>query len=475
MSYYGRDEFEAKLLKKVIKSGNKHILHFWNELTDAEKDFFIDEIERLDFKTVNRYFSIYENSKKIAERFSPPKYRSLSSIKGDKQIYKIGEKAFREGEVAFLTVAGGQGSRLGSDMPKGCFPISPIKKKSLFQLFAEKVAFYSAYYENDLKWYIMTSEENYHPTKIFFEDNNYFNLKRRNVIFFNQGMLPTLTLDGKMILRDKNKILLNPDGHGGILKALLKMGLLDDMKKNSIKYLSYCQVDNPLARLADPYFLGAHIKENSYVSTKVVKTLYPEEKMGRAVEAGGVNKIVEYSDLTKEELNERDSNGESAYGLGSIAVHIFNVPFLLRCTKKLELHFAKKRSIGYKCDENKNYIKEEMDTIKFETFVFDTIPLAKRSIFFETRREDEFAPLKNREGVDSIETSTLAQIDFFAEWLIKTNLVSREAIKGKKIEISPTYAPNFEIFLENEAKESDKLKSLIYSFDGSVRDEIYIE
>ena len=475
MNYYGRDVFETRLLKKIIKSGNSHILYFWNELSDFEKDFFIDEIERLDFKLIQEYFAMYQNNGKIEQKFSEPKYTSLSSIRENKEVYKIGEKSFRNGQVAILTVAGGQGSRLGLDMPKGCFPISPIKKKSLFQIFAEKIAFYSNYYKNDLKWFIMTSEENYQSTKSFFEESRYFNLKKRNIVFFNQGMLPTLTFDGKLILKEKNQILLNPDGHGGILKALLKMGLLNEIKDRGIKYLSYCQVDNPLARLVDPYFLGAHISENSYVSTKVIRVNYPREKMGRAVESNGINKVIEYSDLTEDKLNKKDSNGEYIYGLGSIAVHIFNVPFLLRWTKKLPIHFAKKISSGYKYDENGNLTKKEIDTIKFETFIFDTIPMAKKSIFFETKREEEFAPLKNKEGDDSIETATKLQINFFSEWLVKSGLVSKDNIKDKIVEISPNYAPNFEIFLEKQTKEADKLKSLIYSFDGSVKDEIYIE
>jgi len=475
MNYYGRDVFETRLLKKIIEKGNSHILYFWNELTDHEKVFFIDEIERLDFKLIEEYFAIYQANEKIEQIFSEPKYTSLSSIKENKDIYKIGEKSFRDGQVAILTVAGGQSSRLGVDIPKGCFPISPIKGKSLFQIFAEKIAFYSNYYKNDLKWFIMTSEENYQSTKSFFKKNKYFNLKKKNIIFFIQGMLPTLTFDGKLILKEKNQILLNPDGHGGILKALLKMGLLNDIKDTGIKYLSYCQVDNPLARLVDPYFLGAHILENSYVSTKVVRVNYPQEKMGRAVMSNGINKIIEYSDLTEEELNKKDCNGEHIYGLGSIAIHIFNVPFLLKWTKKLPIHFAKKKSLGYKYNENGNFTKEEIDTIKFETFVFDTIPIAKKSIFFETKREEEFAPLKNRVGDDSIDTATKLQIDFFSEWLTKSGLVSKDNIKGKIVEISPKYAPNFEIFLEKQTKETDKLKGLIYSLDGSVNDKIYIE
>ncbi|HOV13879.1 MAG TPA: UTP--glucose-1-phosphate uridylyltransferase [Spirochaetota bacterium] len=465
---------ENKTITKIVNSENNHIFYFWESLNEEEKKVFLNDIRGVDLNLVKKYFEKYQNQKIKKISFEPTPYLPIEKIE---QKYKnIGEEALLNNEVAVLTVAGGQASRLGYEQPKGCFPITPLKNKSLFRIFSEKILFYSKYYKKDIKWFIMTSDTNYDDTKTFFEKNNYFGLKKEFVRFFEQGMLPTVTLDGKLILKEKNRLFLNPDGHGGILTALNNNGLLNEMKKDGIKYLSYFQVDNPLVNLLDPYFIGYHILSKSDVTTKVVKKLYPDEKLGSIVKNKRHSFVIEYSDLPKENMFEKEASGELKYPMGSIGIHCFSVDFLAKFTKKLEIHFARKVVDGYLFKGNEEPKLDKIEAIKFETFIFDIIKLTKKSFFFETERIDDFAPLKNKTGVDSIETTILGQIDQFFYWLKYSGIIDKNIeLVNKKIEISPLYAPDKNIFLEKTKKEADKLKRIIFNENGLLNEKIYID
>lgn len=472
--FFGRNDKEAKIINKLKKYNQDHVLYFWNDLTDSEKDTLIYEISNIDQKKILKYYNRFKEHKPQKLEPKTTDYLSIEQRYKQKDLKSIGENALKNNEVAFLTVAGGQGSRLGYDHPKGFFPISPIKNKSLFRIFAEKLLAYSEYYQNDFNWYIMTSEFNYKDTIKYFKDNNYFNLNKKNVVFFKQGMFPTLNLDGKLILTKKNRLFLNPDGHGGILKALLKIGLLDEMQELGIKHLSYFQVDNPLVNMADPYFIGYHIKERSMVSSKVIAKKYPDEKLGAICKLNNINSVIEYSDLSDEDMNAKDKNGKLKYLMGSIAIHIFDIQFLMDFTKKIPIHFAQKNIAGYVFKDNKEPVIDEMNGIKFETFVFDSIPLAERSVFFETERENEFYPLKNKKGLDSIATCQFGQSQLFFNWLKETGVCSGK-YNDQKIEISPLFAPDVEIFLEKVMKKTDKLKKEVLNSNRELKNEIYIE
>ncbi|MCK4798190.1 MAG: UTP--glucose-1-phosphate uridylyltransferase [Spirochaetes bacterium] len=475
MNTFGRNIKEANLIKKMIKHGQEHVLYFWDELNNSKKNNLINDLFSINFKKTKKYFNDFLKHKSNHHRIiQPTEYLSILDRKKNNDIKSIGEESLKSNKIAFLTVAGGQGSRLGYNKPKGCFPITPVKNNSLFQIFAEKIKFYSHYYKNNFYWYIMTSEFNYSSTIIFFEKNKYFGLNKKNVIFFKQAMLPTLTLDGNLILCKKDKLFLNPDGHGGILKALLKIGLLYEMKNNGIKHLSYFQIDNPLVKIADPYFIGYHIKEKSMVSSKVIPKLYPEEKLGSICKINEVNSVIEYSDLPKEEMYKKNSKGELEYLMGSIAIHIFDIEFLLNFTKKIPIHFAKKTVKGYSISDNKDAILKNIDGLKFETFVFDSIPISTKSIFFETVRDNEFFPLKNKDGADSIATCKKGQSKLFASWLRTAGLWNEE-YKDQQVEISPIYAPDKEFFLEKVKKDSDNIIKAIFDKNGKIRNEIYIK
>ena len=464
---------ENEFMSKIENTGNGEVFYFWNDLNDNEKDKLVKDLRSIDFTQINDFYrNSYLNKKKDDIVFEPTNYLSLNEK--DPSLKNIGIESLSKGEVALLTVAGGQASRLDYDYPKGCYPISPVKRKSLFQIFAEKIYFYSKIYKSDLTWLIMTSEYNYSDTVNFFEKNGYFNLSKNKIVFFKQGAFPTITTENKLILKDKMEIYKNPDGHGGILTALLKTGLLADLKSKNVRYISYFQVDNPLVDMADPYFIGYHIKNNFQVTTKVIKKLYPEEKLGSIGKKNGVNGVIEYSDMPNELMRQTNESGELKYLMGSIGIHIFNTEFLINFTEKLPVHAALKKVDGYKKDKNGNLVFSELDAVKFETFVFDAITLAQKSGFFETERAEEFYPLKNKTGLDSIETCISGQKEAFRNWLIKSGIVGAES-SIKNIEISPLFAPTKEIFLEKISLSSDKLKNEIFNKDGSLKDEIYIE
>ena len=470
--YKYRNIKEKKIFQKIIKYKNQHILSFWNELSDNKKNHLIKEIESIDFNLINFLYKKFKKDKKKNIKLEPTKFLSIDDR--SKELKSIGIKALKSNQVGFLTVAGGQGSRLGYDHPKGFYPTSPVKKKSLFQIFAEKIKFYSDYYNVKLNWYIMTSEYNYQEIIDYFNKNKYFGLNKNNVSFFKQGMFPSLTIHGKLILSDKDSIFKNPDGHGGILKALVKSGLLKKIIKQKIKHLSYFQVDNPVVNMADPYFIGYHIEQKSMVSSKVIKKLYPEEKLGVIGKLNGKNSVIEYSDLSKEDMYAKNDKDQLKYLMGSIAIHIFNVNFLNKFTKKMPIHFARKRIKGFDFSSEKKPQLSELDGLKFETFVFDAIPYAKKSVFFETEREIEFFPVKNKNGVDSIETSIIGQSQLFVKWLRNIGIWNGK-YNNQKVEISPLYTPDNELFLEKADKESDKIKKAVFDNTGKIRDKIYIE
>jgi len=226
--------------------------------------------------------------------------------------------------------------------------------------------------------------------------------------------------------------------------------------------------------MADPYYIGYHIKEQSLVSSKVIKKTYPEEKLGAIGKINGINSVIEYSDLSNEEMYAKDQNGILKYLMGSIAIHIFTVDFLLNVTDKMPVHFAVKNVSGYSFDKPDKPVIKEFKGLKFESFIFDIIPMASKSIFFETSREEEFFPLKNKEGIDSIESCIKGQSMLFHKWL-KDAKLTQSNYSGQKIEISPLYAPDYEIFLSKSAKDNDKIIKAVFDKNRKLKDEIYIE
>ena len=470
----GKKRTEKRSIQRIFKYHQEHILHFWDELSEQEQKHLLEIAGAINFRKIQKYYKIAKTENKPINfsLLEPSDYVKQNDERREK-FYQLGSEALKSGKVAFLTVAGGQASRLGFDLPKGCFRISPITQKSLFQIFAEKILFYSNLYNQPLKWFIMTSIDNFKTTVDFFSQNNYFNLDKKNVFFFKQGINPTVTSEsGDLILKNKSELFMNPNGHGGILGALTSQGYISQMEHLGIEYLSYFQVDNPLINMADPYFIGCHINENSNISTKVIRKEFAEEKLGIAMQEckSTKRKIVEYSDIPEKIMKQQDENGNLLFNMGSTGIHIFSVSFIKKASSKLPIHIANKEMTLPNISNSDNPEKK-ISVLKFETFVFDTIPLAKKAIFFETSRNEEFFPLKNKTGTDSIETCIDGQINLYRSWL--KDLGCKDIDKIERCEISPLFAPDRASFLEIANKKLSGIKEMIYE-NNNIKKEIYI-
>ncbi len=437
---------EEEVIESFSDLGQDHLFDCWTDWDEHKKSILLEELASLDLKLLSSL------QKCLPEKEVPPSLSPLPClshediIKMDKER-ELGRELISGGKAAFLTVAGGKGSRLKFKGPKGLFPISPIQKHSLLQIFAEKLLAAEIHYRVPLFWYIMTSPAN-HPEIInYFRKNSFFGLAEERVSFFSQRLNPSLSPSGKLYLNPAGTILKNPDGHGGVIGALIQDGLLSHMVKQGIEELFYFQVDNPLVNIPDPLFLGVHRSMGAEVSSKVIRKISADEKLGSIGLVNGRAGIIEYSDLNEESRYLRDKDGNLSFSQGSIAVHLFNVAFLNRTDFVLPLHQARKKEEVLIPGSN-GCILKEVEVIKFEKFIFDIIPLAGKAVFYETLRADEFAPLKNKSGADSIETCTRGYIEKYALWLEECGVHVPRDEEGRSIypvEISPLYALNREI------------------------------
>ena len=323
------------------------------------------------------------------------------------EAMKKGEELLSSGKVAALIVAGGQGTRLGWDGPKGTYPITPVNSKTLFQYFAESLARVSEKYGSPVHWYVMTSELNNKPTQDFFKANDFFGLPESQITFFAQGMMPAIAYNGELILGGKDTLALAPNGHGGTLLALRRSGALDKMKADGVEYISYFQVDNPLVPVADPLFIGMHALEGAEISARMLPKTNPYEKLGNFCITGGKLQIIEYSDMPAELAERTKPDGTLDFLAGSPAIHVISREFIERLTQDGTLHMPWHRAdkkVAY-IDGNGELVKPEANNaVKLESFIFDALPLANKTMVLEGCREELFAPTKNATGVDSAES-----------------------------------------------------------------------
>jgi UDP-N-acetylglucosamine/UDP-N-acetylgalactosamine diphosphorylase len=328
---------------------------------------------------------------------------------------EIGESMLRGGRVGVLIVAGGQGSRLGYDGPKGTYPIGPVSGASLFRFHARKVLAIGRKYGKPLPLLIMTSPENDSATKAHFREHGFFGLDPERVRYFAQGQLPAVDrVTGDPLFTEPGKLALAPDGHGGCLYGLDRKDSGDDrtalewLETQGVDTLFYFQVDNPMVRIADPVFLGLHEKADAQVSFKIVAKTEPGEKVGVVcVLPNGRKGVIEYSDLPAAQAEQRDAQGCLAYRAGSIAVHIFRTDFLKEVASgaaRLPFHKALKKVPYWDLETQRKVEPNLPNAVKFEAFIFDALPMAERSVIVECDRADEFEPLKNASGADSPET-----------------------------------------------------------------------
>jgi UDP-N-acetylglucosamine/UDP-N-acetylgalactosamine diphosphorylase len=361
------------------------------------------------------------------------------------ELRSIGEHAYRRGAVAVLVVAGGEGTRLGFDGPKGVFPIGPHSRKSIYQLQAEKVVSVSRRVRRDVPLLVMTSPATDTETRAFFREHDDFGLAGGQVSFFVQGTVPSTDRDGRALLAAPGVLLENPDGHGGAFAALVRSGELERLRTAGIEQLVYAQVDNILAPLDDPELVGLALAEGADVVTKVLEKAHPDERVGHLVTQGDRDRVVEYTELTPEQTRARTSNGELIYRWGSPAMHSWTLDFFARLAERgyrLPLHRSAKPLRAWIEDS-----LHEIDGWKYERFIFDLVPEAGCSIGLEIERDVEFAPVKNAVGEDSPASAVERAHRQYVEWLAAAG-VHVELPPGELIEISPLLAATRAQFLE---------------------------
>jgi UDP-N-acetylglucosamine/UDP-N-acetylgalactosamine diphosphorylase len=459
------------LIAEFQRAGQAQVFAFFDELAPDAQQHLLAEAAEIDLAEMDRL-----NRTLIAQTgaaagvnlsgLAPAPYEPLVAHGGDavawERAKRAGEEALRAGRVAAFTVAGGQGTRLGYDGPKGTFPVTPVLGKTLFQVFAEKLLAAGRRYGRPLHWFIMTSHQNHAATEAFFAEHNFFGCDAARVHFFRQGRMPAVDFSGKILLEAKGSIALSPDGHGGSLRALDRSGALDLMEREGIDTLSYFQVDNPLVRAIDPAFIGWHLLRRSEMSSKMVPKAYAEEKLGHFCAQNGRLVVVEYSDLPMAMQRETDAAGQLRYRAGSIALHLLDREFIRRMARSdgsavaLPFHRADKKIPAI--DAAGQPIKPaQANGVKFELFVFDALPFAQNPLVIETLRAGDFSPVKNAEGVDSPQTCRDDQRRQFARWLnaqgaaLATDATGLPAIN---LEVAPSFGYDEDSFAESWARLS---------------------
>ena len=419
--------------------GQEHVLAGWDALLPARRVAFAAELDALDFDDLEALFARRDEAAAVL----PPRdrIRPIPVEEPSDAARATGEAALRRGELAALVVAGGQGSRLGFTQPKGLFPVGPVSGATLFSIHAEKVLALSNRYGKPVPLLVMTSPATHDETVAYFAAERHFGLNPERVHFFTQGTMPALDLaTGRLLLEAPGELFLSPNGHGGTLTALADSGLLAQLEADGIKHIHYFQVDNPLVNVGDPAFLGRHIETGSEVSSKVVFKEQPGEKVGVLALLDGKCGIVEYSDMPAEMAGERAADGGLAFKAGNPAIHLFSIDFLKRVTtgrQRLAYHVARKKVPYWDPATGRPVTPDAENALKFELFVFDALPLADRWLAVRTARADEFAPLKNATGADSLETCQAGMVARAKRWLTAAGATVAD---GVAVEISPAFA-----------------------------------
>jgi UDP-N-acetylglucosamine/UDP-N-acetylgalactosamine diphosphorylase len=439
-------EVPDDLRQRLRQSGQEHTLAWWDRLTDAERRGLVDQLRGLDLEGLQR---LYEERDKVFTVPAPERIAPIPVIRlgGDTRAARQhGEGALARGEVAVLLVAGGQGSRLGFEHPKGMFAIGPVSSHTLFQIHAEKVLALRRRYGRPVPFLVMTSPATDAETRAFFAEHGTFGLPTDEVFFFCQGTMPALDMQtGKLLMEGQGKLFTSPNGHGGTLTALADTGLLDRLRQGGIRQVFYFQVDNPLVKVADPVFLGHHLAADAEVSSKVVAKEGPKDKLGNMVLIDGRCSIIEYSDLPEELGRQTEEHGRLRLWAGSPAIHIFAVDFLGHVTQgttRMPFHVARKK-VPYLDGQGRLVQPEWENALKFETFIFDVLPLADRWTVVETSRPEEFVPLKNATGPDSPEVVQKAISNQAAAWLEQAGVAVPRRPNGDAavpLEVSPLFA-----------------------------------
>jgi len=444
------------LRSKLTAAGQEHLLQFWEELDTDEKQALYNELSELDLDEVLEYFqrTVAEMSsagEKLDDKMQPLTESQCGSMAASTdselaQYESLSLEEISKSHVGILLLAGGQGTRLGTSYPKGMYDVGLPSSKTLFQLQAERIRSLEILAEKKtgvkgaITWYIMTSASTIQPTLDFFAKNQYFGLKKENVVVFQQGTLPCFTFEGKMILGAKHKLSIAPDGNGGLYRALRREGILDDMKSKGIQFIQLYCVDNILVKVGDPLFMGYCLSKDAECANKVVRKGFPTEAVGITCKVAGHYQVVEYSEITQKSAEKRNPDGSLTYSAANICIHFFTFEFLNRIVmeneRSLEHHVAKKK-IPFINNEGVLVKPEKPNGIKMEKFVFDVFKFANKFVVWECYRDEEFAPLKNAEGASDFTPTHCrnALLALHQKWLriAGAKLINEDGVEAKQM------------------------------------------
>ncbi|KAL1697473.1 nucleotide-diphospho-sugar transferase [Schizophyllum commune] len=450
------------LLQRYRAAGQEHLLKFWEQLSAEERDALAKQLDALDIERVNRIYqkavSSESQSASAPDTIEPlPEDASDSaSSEGSAEWRRAGLEAIARNAVGVLLMAGGQGTRLGSSSPKGCYDIGLPSHKSLFQYQAERISRLQTVAEEEsgkpkgsvtIPWYVMTSGPTRPETEQFFKSHKYFGLDPKNVIFFEQGTLPCLTMDGKVLLDSPGHVAVAPDGNGGLYAATRapldpkdkSRTVLSDLAARNISYVhAYC-VDNCLVRVADPVFIGYSILKQADCAAKVVPKASPTESVGVVARRGNKYSVVEYSEISKEQAERRDASGALAFRAGNIANHFYTTAFLNQVEEfenDLAFHIARKKIAHVDLESGSLVKPTKPNGMKLEMFVFDVFPYTKNFAVLEVARNEEFSPLKNAPGTGSDDPET-SRRDLLAQHKRFLEAAGATVKEGVEIELSP--------------------------------------
>nr|CAI5833951.1 unnamed protein product [Callosobruchus analis] len=459
--------------------GQAHLLAFWKELDADHQEALLRQLQCIDFKEANRLFAraqqaAKEEGAKLDDRMKPiPPELFEATDKIDPEVLesyrKLGLKEISEGHVAVLLLAGGQGTRLGVDYPKGMYSVGLPSGKTLFQIQVERIRRLCSLAKQEtgksgkICWYIMTNNTTTDVIAKFLKDHQYFGLNQQDIRLFEQGMIPCFDFEGKLILDQKHIVTMSPDGNGGVYRALKETGMIDDMKRRGIKYIHAHSVDNILIKVADPVFVGYCVSKKADCGAKVVSKNGPNEAVGVVCQVDGKFQVVEYSEITEKTANLRDKSGNLVFNAGNICNHFFTTGFLERVASDhdmdMKLHIAKKK-MPYVNDKGVRVKPSEPNSIKIEKFIFDVFPYSRKFVTLEVPRSSEFSALKNADdaGKDCPSTSRRDLLDLHKTYIHKAGGIVQDA----DVEISPllSYAgENLEAKVKGKTFKTDTVLS----------------
>ncbi|MEY4567098.1 MAG: hypothetical protein RLY14_2068 [Planctomycetota bacterium] len=436
------------LQNELKRFQQEHLLHFWECLTIAERSELAQQIRDLDLAMLERLTSGSDHApdwSALAARALPPQAIRLNDPSPAIQTsaaLAAGEEALRGGRIGMILAAGGQGTRLGFDHPKGLFSIGPLSGRTLFQMHVDRLLAMSKRYGVRLPLLIMTSPATDAETREYFHRHQNLGMSSEDLIIFCQGSMPAVDeASGKILLSAKGEIALSPDGHGGLVAALHRHSLLRWSEQRGIDHFFYAQVDNPLVQVCDPMLIGYHLLAKSEMTTQVVKKRFALEKVGNVVSIDGKIQIIEYSDLPAKFAEQLQADGSLKLWAGNIAVHLFDIAFLRRVVQFADgLPFHRARKIVPFVNSEGEIIKpEQPNAIKFERFVFDLLPMADRSIVVEGNAREVFAPVKNANGApnDTPDATRSALMALHRDWLRRSGCRVEDSVA---VEIHPSWA-----------------------------------